>query len=74
MLCTRTTNYGLSTCQEDTGYGYHVMVEYRKEIKVWLIIRSGDAEGYQRFYNFLPKCESITQSAQWNQLMSYACC
>ena len=31
-------------------------------------LRSGDAEGYQSFYNFLRKCESITQSAQWNQL------
>ena len=47
---------------------YYVMVEYRKEIKAWPIIRSGDAEGYQRFYNFLQKCGSITQSVQWNQL------
>ena len=53
---------------EKYGNPYHVMVEYRKEIKAWPIIRSGDAEGYQRFYNFLRKCESITQSAQWNQL------
>ena len=53
---------------EKYGNPYHVMVEYRKEIKTWPIIRSGDAEGYQRFYNFLRKCESITQSAQWNQL------
>lgn len=41
---------------------YHVMVEYRKEFKVGLMIRSGDARGYQRFYNFLCKCESMTQS------------
>ena len=27
---------------------YHVMVEYKKEIKAWPIIRSGDVEGYQR--------------------------
>ena len=53
---------------EKYGNQYHVMVEYRKDIKAWSIIRSGDAEGYQRFYNFLQKCESITQSAQWNQL------
>ena len=32
---------------------YQVMVEYRKKIKAWLIIKSGEAEGYQRFYNFL---------------------
>ena len=47
---------------------HHVMVEYRKEIKAWPIIRSGDAERYQRLYKFLRKCEGITQSAQWNQL------
>ena len=35
---------------------YHVMVEYRKKIMAWPIIRSGNAEGYQRFYNFLRKC------------------
>ena len=50
------------------GNPYHIKVEYRKEIEAWPIIRSGDAEGYQRFYNFLRKFESITQSAQWNQL------
>ena len=53
---------------EKYGNPYHVIVEYKKEIKAWPTIRSGDAEGYQRFYNFLQKCESITQSAQWNQL------
>ena len=47
---------------------YHSMVEYRKEIKAWPIVRTGDAEGYQRFYNFLLKFESITQAAQWDQL------
>ena len=53
--------------EEKYGNSYHVMVEYRKEIKAWLIIKSGDAEGYQRFYH-LRKCESKTQSAQCNQL------
>ena len=53
---------------EKYGNPYHVIVEYKKEIKAWPTIRSSDAEGYQRFYNFLQKCESITQSAQWNQL------
>ena len=33
---------------EEHGNPYHVMVEYRKEIKAWPIIRSGDAEEYQR--------------------------
>ena len=38
------------------------------EIKAWPIIRNGDTEGCQRFYNFVRKCEGITQSAQCNQL------
>ena len=38
---------------EKYGNIYPAMVEYRQEIKVWRIIRSGDAEGYKRFYNFL---------------------
>ena len=42
----------------------HVMVEYRKEIKAWTIIRSGDAKRYQRFHNFLRMCEGVTQSSQ----------
>ena len=53
---------------EKYGNPYHVFVKYRKEINVCPIIRSGDAEGCQRFHNFLRKCESIRQSAQWDQL------
>ena len=51
-LCTRTTNYELSICQEDTsGKTWKSIVEYRKEIKAWPIIASGNVERYQRFYN-----------------------
>ena len=54
---------------EKYGNLQDVMVESGKEInQSWSIIRSGDAGGYQRLYNFLQKCRSITQSAQWNQL------
>ena len=38
---------------------HHVMVEYRKEIKAWPIIRCAVAEGYQRLYKFIQKCQSI---------------
>ena len=34
---------------EKYGNRYHVMVEYRKDIKAWSIIRSGDAEGTKDF-------------------------
>ena len=49
---------------EKYGNPYHVMVQYGKEIKTWPIIRSSDTEPYQRFYNFLGKYKSITESAQ----------
>ena len=38
---------------EKYGNPYHVVVEITKKIKAWPVIRSGNAEGYQRFYNFL---------------------
>ena len=41
---------------EKYGNPYHVMVEYRKEIKAWSIIKSKDAERYQRFSNH---CKSL---------------
>ena len=58
---------------EKYGDLYHVIVEYRKEIKAWPIIRNGDAEGYQRFYNFLQKCENKHNQhngINWTHLMS----
>ena len=41
---------------------------YRNEIKSCPQIRNGDRESYQKFYNFLLKCESITQAREWNPL------
>ena len=38
---------------------YRGIVEYRKKIEARPMIISGDVEGYQRFYNFLQKCEKI---------------
>ena len=42
-----------------------VCIEKRKS---WPQIRNGDGESYQKFYNFLLKCESITQAREWNPL------
>ena len=54
----------------DQKYGnpYNIMGVYRKKIKSWPQIRDGDGESYQEFYNFLLKCESITQAREWNPL------
>ena len=45
---------------------YKIRDVYRKEVKSWPQIRNGDGESYQKFYNFLLKCESITQAREWN--------
>ena len=41
---------------------------YRKEIKLWPQIGNGGGESCQKFFNFLLKCESITQTREWNPL------
>ena len=44
------------------------MTMHRKEIETWPQVKNGDADSFQKFYNFLVKCENITQSSQWNPL------
>ena len=45
---------------------YKIRGVYRKGIKSWPQIRNGEGGSYQKFYNFLLKCESITQAREWN--------
>ena len=44
------------------------MSMYRKEIKAWPHLKNGDGANFQKFYNFLVKCGSITKSREWNPL------
>ena len=41
---------------------------YRKKIKAWPQVKNDDVDSFQKFCDFLVKCESITQSSQWNPL------
>ena len=50
------------------GNPYNIMTMHRKEIKIWPHVKNGDADRFQKFCNFLVKCESITQSSWWNPL------
>ena len=50
------------------GNPYNIMTMYRKEIKAWPQVKNGDADSFQKFCNFLVKCENITQASQWNPL------
>ena len=40
---------------------YRIMSMYRKEIKAWRLLKNSDGGSFQKFYNFLLKCESITK-------------
>ena len=52
--------------QQKYGDPYSIMSMYRKEIKTWPQLKNGDGGSFQKFYNFLVKCESITKSREWN--------
>ena len=45
-----------------------MMSMYRKEIKAWPQLKNGDGGSFQKLYNFLVKCQSITKSREWNPL------
>ena len=45
-------------------YHHHV----RKKYKEWSPLKFGDAKGFCKFYNFLLKCESVSESQDWNAL------
>ena len=63
---------GYETAKQLIGklYGdpHRVIAAYCKEIKQWPQIKSGDAEPYRKFHNFLLKCENIKQMQGWNVL------
>ena len=50
------------------GNPYSIMSMYIKEIKAWPQLKNGDGGSFQKFYNFLVKCESIKKSREWNPL------
>ena len=54
--------------QQKYGNPYSIMSMYRKEIKSWPQLKNGDGRSFQKFYNFLVKCENITKSREWNPL------
>ena len=45
---------------------YNIISMYRKEIKSWPQLKNDDGSNLLKFYNFLLKCESITESREWN--------
>ena len=50
--------------QQKYGNPCSIMSMYRKGIKAWPQLKNGDGGSFQKFYNFLVKCESITKSRE----------
>ena len=59
-------NHGYQTVvtllEKTYGNPHKILSSYRKEIKEWPQIKFGDAKAFQKFYDFLLKCESISDS------------
>ena len=51
---------------ERYGNPHRIIAAYRREIKQWPHIKSGDAVAYQKFQNLLIKCENIGHLQSWN--------
>ena len=53
----------------ERSYGNpHKISSYQKQIKEWSSLKFGDARGFHKIYNFLLKCESVSESQDWNAL------
>ena len=51
--------------EQKYGNPYSIMSMYTKEIKAWPLLKNDDGGSFQKFYNFLVKCESIIKSRKW---------
>ena len=59
---------------ERYGDLYRIRAAYGKKIEYWSQIKSGDADAYQKFQNFLVKLENIGHLQSWNVLDTQALC
>ena len=50
------------------GNPHKILSSHRKEIKELSLLKFGDAKGFCKFYKFLWKCESVSESQDWNAL------
>ena len=52
--------------EKNYGNPHKILSSYQKEVREWPQIKFGDAKAFRKFYNLLLKCESISDSQQWN--------
>ena len=58
----------ISLMERRYGNPHTIVAAYRREIKKWPLIKSGDSAALKKFYSFLIKCQSITADITWNAL------
>ena len=54
----------LTLLEKQYGDPLRIMSSYRKKIKLWPEVRTGDTAGYSNYYNFLLKCQSNLDSPE----------
>ena len=60
--------YAKSLLEKTYGNPHKILSSYRKEVKDWPQVKFGDAKASRKFFNFLLKCESISDNQHWNAL------
>ena len=60
--------YAKSLLEKTYGNPHKILSSYRKEVKDWPQVKFGDAKAFRKFFNFLLKCESVSDNQHWNTL------
>ena len=60
--------YTKSLFEKTCGNPHKILSSYRKEVKDWPQVKFGDAKAFRKFFNFLLKCESVSDNQDWNTL------
>ena len=60
--------YSRGLLERTHGNRHKILSSYRKEIKEWSLLNLGDVKGFRKLYKVLLKCESISESQDWNAL------
>ena len=60
--------YAKSLLEKTYGNPHKILSSYRKEVKDWPQVKFGDAKAFRKSFNFLLKCESVSDNQHWNAL------
>ena len=60
--------YAKSLLEKTSGNPHKILSSYRNEVSDWPQVKFGDRKAFHKFFNFLLKCESISDNQLWNAL------